>query len=119
MGGQSRTASSTSSRQSTQNQDQRVTATESGTAVGAGATVSVVATDYGVIEGAAKVVTTGLGAAADIVNSVTTSFDKALKGNTEMVDKALQSDSKELVTLMLKIFGGLGALFAILFYWKR
>lgn len=119
MGGKSSSSSSSSNSTTTENYDQRVAVESQGLGVGAYANLDLTVTDYGVIEGAAKVLDTGLSAAADVVDKVTKSFGQVVTENTAVLKEATQSDTKEIAVLVIKFFGAIVAGLMVLWFLVR
>lgn len=100
MGGSSSSSSSSSSNQNTENYDQRATVGGDGIAVSGSGDIQW--TDYGVIEGARDIIGDTLKGAADVVNSVTDTFNDALKDNNAILAEKVESDSKEIGALAIQ-----------------
>lgn len=111
MGGKSSSSSSSSTTQTTENYDQRVTVGEGGLGIGTNNVVEL--TDFGVIEGAAKILEQGLEGAASVVDDVTTKFSAVVESNNKILSERIESDAKEISELMIKIMGMVAGLMAL------
>jgi len=119
MGGKSSSSSSSSNTTSTENYDQRVAVEAGGIGIGADAVVDLQLTDYGVIEGAVSVINDVFAGASEVVNNVTEAFAGVVSENNAILKEETESDAKELTVLVVKIVGGLAAIFLVIRYFMR
>ncbi len=108
MGGRSSSSSSSSTTTNTTENHNETYAERDGTAVGSGATVDVVYSDYGVIEGAADVLEAGLSQMSGIVGNTVEAFRDITLDNNQILKEQQASDVKELGQTILQgliVFG--------------
>jgi hypothetical protein len=99
-GGSSKSSSSSSTVQETNQYDQRVAVESGGIGVGAGA--NVVFTDQGVVEGAGDILRDGLGALDKLARQVTGFAKETVESNNKILAEQAESDAKEIGQLALK-----------------